>query len=271
MMVANVLHLFLIRYCFNGRHSWFYFLVATSAWQTPLCNEMKLHRHLPSIARCCQQPWSLSFCWPSDTMGCSFLSLCSRAWLSYKLHSQGAVLQQPLWCCSCLKADGLHSSFPSKHLNSVCSWAPLKCATWQMIPALEAACSLPVMNFTWPRSYLKVRCIILWPYTQYSGKSILLTVLDLHPGPCRLFMQVTISVLGEKTVYGLLELTGMSIPKANWITLPVLLVLPNKAVIKLAKGMCLLPSDMSTFLDSVTCGQRGVFFIFSVPKDISGM
>lgn len=43
-----------------------------------------------------------------------------------------------------------------------------------------------------------------------------------------------VSVLGEKTVYDLLELTGMLIPKASQITLQVLLVLLTKAVIKLA-------------------------------------
>lgn len=47
-------------------------------------------------------------------------------------------------------------------------------------------------------------------------------------------MQVSISVLGEKTVYDLLELTGVLIPKASQITLQVLLVLLTKAVIKLA-------------------------------------
>lgn len=47
-------------------------------------------------------------------------------------------------------------------------------------------------------------------------------------------MQMSVSVLSEKTVYDLLELTGMLIPKASQITLQVLLVLLTKAVIKLA-------------------------------------
>lgn len=33
-----------------------------------------------------------------------------------------------------------------------------------MIPALEAAHSLPVMTSTWPSSHLKPQWIILWPY-----------------------------------------------------------------------------------------------------------
>lgn len=48
-------------------------------------------------------------------------------------------------------------------------------------------------------------------------------------------MQVSMSVLGEKTVYDLLGLAGMLIPKASHSTLQVLLLLLTKAVIKLGK------------------------------------
>lgn len=65
---------------------------------------------------------SLSFCWPSDTTGRRgvLFSIClPHAWLFYRLHSQGAVWQSPPWCCSCLKADGLHSLFPQTSKFSV--------------------------------------------------------------------------------------------------------------------------------------------------------
>lgn len=60
--------------------------------------------------------------WGEETN--SFPSLCPRGWLFYRLHRQEAVWQQSHCCCICLKADGLHSSFPSTHLNPMCSWAP---------------------------------------------------------------------------------------------------------------------------------------------------